>query len=202
MGRSELASTFTKLALWSQTQFRRIIYLDADTMVLRNLDHLFDLPKDVTFAAAPELGFPDTFNSGMMALTPSKAIFNDLEDLAARGETLDGGDQGVLSIYYSQKGKGQSWHRLSFLYNLELYKKSRLNMPAVQYYRAKLSVVHFIGKAKPWTLTAEDLEGDGSAYSISYKEMVEMWWGSEEKVDRASRKEMLKEEDSGVAFET
>ena len=64
MGRPELAATFTKLALWSQTQFRRIVYLDADMMVLKNLDGLFDidLPKS-SVAAVPELGFPDTFNS-------------------------------------------------------------------------------------------------------------------------------------------
>jgi glycogenin glucosyltransferase len=36
MGRPDLSATFTKIALWQQTQFRKIIYLDADTLPLRS----------------------------------------------------------------------------------------------------------------------------------------------------------------------
>ena len=66
MGRPDLLHTFTKIALWRQTQYSKIVYLDADMVVLQNLDHLFQL--DVPFAAAPDIGWPDAFNSGFMML--------------------------------------------------------------------------------------------------------------------------------------
>ncbi len=42
-------------------------YLDADTLPLQNLNHLFAAlaSSTVSFAAAPEVGYPDTFNSGV-----------------------------------------------------------------------------------------------------------------------------------------
>lgn len=69
-GRTDLDMAMTKLQLWSLTRFSRVIYLDADTLPLQNLDHLFtELPSTIfPFAAAPELGYPDTFNSGVSFL--------------------------------------------------------------------------------------------------------------------------------------
>ncbi len=66
-GRTDLQMTMTKLQLWSLTSFSRVLYLDADTLPLCNLDHLFTAlpPAMFPFAAAPELGYPDTFNAGV-----------------------------------------------------------------------------------------------------------------------------------------
>lgn len=50
MGRLDLNATFTKIHLWRLTQFRKIVYLDADTVALRAPDELFDL--DVDFAVS------------------------------------------------------------------------------------------------------------------------------------------------------
>ena len=38
------AQSLTKLHLFGLTQYKRLIYLDADGLVLRNMDHLFSLP--------------------------------------------------------------------------------------------------------------------------------------------------------------
>ncbi len=67
IGRPDLHATLTKIQLWSLTQYSRVLYLDADTLPLQNLDHLFTAlpPSSVPFAAAPELGYPDTFNAGV-----------------------------------------------------------------------------------------------------------------------------------------
>ena len=167
MSRPDLLATFTKIALWQQTQFRKIVYLDADTLPLRAPDELFDLT--VPFAAAPEIGFPDCFNSGVMVLQPNSQIYMQLLDLAIQGTSFDGGDQGLLNIYFN------NFHRLSFTYNVELYQLYRLYMPAIKHYMQKLTVVHFIGKDKPW-----DVRGrkpvDDSAYATFYCQLVEMWW--------------------------
>ena len=46
MDRLDLNATFTKINLWKQTQFRKILYVDADVVSLRAPDELFDLDSD------------------------------------------------------------------------------------------------------------------------------------------------------------
>jgi glycogenin glucosyltransferase len=167
MGRPDLLATFTKIALWHQTQFRKIVYLDADTLPLRALEELFDIVAP--FAAAPEIGFPDCFNSGVMVLEPSAEIHQQLLELAVQGTSFDGGDQGLLNIFF------KDFYRLSFMYNVELYRTYRLYMPAMRHYIEKLSVVHFIGKDKPWDLRGKE-PVDESAYAGFYYEQLEKWW--------------------------
>lgn len=168
MRRPDLASTFTKITLWQQTQFRKIVYLDADTLPLQVPEELSDL--EVPFAAAPELGFPDCFNSGVMMLQPSQETFKALRSLAADGTSFDGGDQGLLNEYFHE------FHKLSFMYNLELHRVYRLYMPAILHYRDDLKIAHFIGKDKPWNLKRGSPPCDDSTYSRFYAELVERWW--------------------------
>src|SRR5688500_14587575 len=108
MGRPDLAFALTKIALWRQIQFRKIVYLDADVVALRALDELFDL--DVDFAAAPDVGWPDAFNTGVMVIKPDMGDYWALKTMAAAGDSFDGADQGLLNQYY----QGRPWHRLSF----------------------------------------------------------------------------------------
>ncbi len=42
LGRPELGSTFTKLHAFNLTQYQRCVFLDADTVVLQNVDDMFD----------------------------------------------------------------------------------------------------------------------------------------------------------------
>jgi glycogenin len=203
IGRPDLHTTLTKIQLWSLTQFRRVLYLDADTLVLQSLDHLLDgLPENIDFAAAPELGYPDTFNAGMMLLTPKQQTYDELRYFAQVHESYDGGDQGLLNVFFGdgtrghpaeeilashqmtegQRGTGEryrhNWFRLSFTYNMEMHKVFRLNIPAVLRYRNEHKVLHFIGKDKPWHFEEGKIEmpEDASPYFKFYAEMVGKWW--------------------------
>lgn len=109
-GRKDLAASLTKLHLFRLTQYDKIIFLDADTLVCRPLSQLFDLPQP--FAAAPDSGWPDAFNSGVMVATPNERTFKDLIKMMDERGSWDGGDQGLLNDYFSD------WHRLSFTYNV------------------------------------------------------------------------------------
>ncbi|KAL8348723.1 hypothetical protein RB598_001815 [Gaeumannomyces tritici] len=116
MGRPDLAATLTKLHLWSLTQFERVLYLDADTLVLRSLDPLLLLqPPPPTppggLAASPELGFPDCFNSGVMLLAPDAGTHAALLRLAARTASFDGGDQGLLNMFFGDGPHAQQHHQ-------------------------------------------------------------------------------------------
>ncbi len=40
--RLELGVTFTKIQVWTLTRFDKCVFLDADTLVLSNIDDLFE----------------------------------------------------------------------------------------------------------------------------------------------------------------
>ncbi|KAF3402914.1 Glycogenin-1 [Talaromyces pinophilus] len=202
IGRADLHTTLTKLNLWTLSRYERILYLDADTLVLSNLDHLFLLLSHVTFAASPELGFPDCFNSGVMLLKPNLTIFNDLTRLVEEIESFDGGDQGILNLYFSDGTRGHpmqqlltekenigctihSWYRLSFTYNMEMHKVYRMYIPAVRRYQHEHKVLHFIGKEKPWHFPNGEVDHveNASAYYLFYGEMVKRWWDVHRQVE-------------------
>ena len=66
---------FVKLRLW-QLPYQRVVFIDADALVLRPIDRLFDYPE---FSAAPNVyaGLADfrRLNSGVFAARPSEATF-------------------------------------------------------------------------------------------------------------------------------
>ncbi|KAL6166251.1 glycogenin glucosyltransferase [Exserohilum turcicum] len=162
MGRPDLAFTFTKIALWRQTQFRKLVYLDADVVALRALDELFDI--EASFAAAPDIGWPDAFNSGVMVITPDMGEYWALQTMAATGDSFDGADQGLLNQYFEHR----PWQRLKFTYNCTPNAEYQWE-PAYRYYKRDIAAVHFIGKNKPWS-------GHHPGGSGVYGELVARWW--------------------------
>lgn len=162
MGRPDLSFAFTKVALWRQTQFRKIVYLDADVVALRALDELFDIEAD--FAAAPDIGWPDAFNSGVMVIKPDMGEYWSLHTMAAAGESFDGADQGLLNQYYEHR----PWQRLKFTYNCTPNAEYQWE-PAYRYYKRDISAVHFIGKDKPWS-------NNRTAGHGVYGELLARWW--------------------------
>ncbi|EFX01305.1 glycosyl transferase, family 8 [Grosmannia clavigera kw1407] len=163
MNRPDLHSAFTKIHLWNQTQFRKIVYIDADVVAYRAPDELFDLPN--AFAAAPDIGWPDLFNTGVMVITPDVGEYNTLLEKAQNGISFDGADQGLLNIHF----KG-NFHRLSFTYNVTPSAHYQY-LPAYNHFRSSINMVHFIGTNKPW------VQGRGvSTGSTAYDEMVGQWW--------------------------
>lgn len=88
------AMTFTKLRAFGLSDFDKVVLLDADTVVLRNIDDLFERPN---FAAAPDFFLPDRFNSGVMVIEPSASLFARLHDALRNAGSYDGGDQGFLN---------------------------------------------------------------------------------------------------------
>ena len=162
MQRPDLASTFTKIALWRQTQFERIIYLDADVVVLRAPDELFT--HDASFAAVPDIGWPDCFNSGVLSLRPNIGDYYALLALAQRGISFDGADQGLLNMHF------HDWQRLSFTYNCTPSGHYQY-VPAYRHFQSTISMVHYIGHDKPW-----DVGREAKGAAGVYEELLGRWW--------------------------
>lgn len=163
MGRRDLHSAFTKINLWRQTQFRKIVYVDADMVAYRAPDELFALPH--AFSAAPDIGWPDIFNTGLMVLTPNMGDYYAMMAMAQRGISFDGADQGLLNMYFKN-----NFNRLSFTYNVTPSAHYQY-VPAYKHFQSSINLVHFIGAEKPW------VQGrDTSTGSSPFDQMVGRWW--------------------------
>ena len=162
MHRPDLISTFTKIALWRQTQFSRLVYIDADVVALRAPDELFNDKSD--FAAVPDIGWPDCFNSGVLALKPNTGDYYALLALAQRGISFDGADQGLLNMHF------RDWHRLSFTYNCTPSGNYQY-VPAYRHFQSTINMVHYIGDNKPWVVGRESKGATGV-----YEELLGRWW--------------------------
>ncbi len=106
---------FAKLRAWQLTEFDKVVLLDADTLVLQNIDELFLRPY---FAAAPDFLMPDRFNSGVMVLDPSEETFARMVEVLDKAPTYDGGDQGFLNTFFADWFAMPVAHRLPAGYNL------------------------------------------------------------------------------------
>lgn len=117
MKRPELGVTLTKIHCWSLTQYKKCVFLDADTLVIKNSDELFERNE---LSAVPDIGWPDCFNSGVFVYAPSLETFNSLVQLIASEGSFDGGDQGLLNTYFSDWFSSDASKHLSFIYNMTL----------------------------------------------------------------------------------
>lgn len=149
LGRPELGKTFTKVKLWSLDKYDKVLYLDADTLPLLPSDNAtsvadllrLEFPQDKVIAA-PDSGFPDIFNSGVLLLKPNQKTYDDLVALVKESAdnpdvSFDGADQGLLNQYFNSqpdwvvqllsKDKANveqrqnidnNWIKLPFLYNV------------------------------------------------------------------------------------
>jgi glycogenin glucosyltransferase len=145
-GRADLGITFTKLHCWRLTQYEKCVFLDADTLVIQNSDELFERPE---IAAAPDIGWPDCFNSGVFVFEPSVETYRKLLQFAVTHGSFDGGDQGLLNEYFNNWWELSAEHRLPFIYNVSraiIYTYA----PALKRFADKIKIVHFLGKEKPW----------------------------------------------------
>ena len=97
LNRPELGVTFTKLHAWRLVRFDKCVFLDADTLVLYNVDELFEREE---LSAAPDVGWPDCFNSGVFVFKPSLETFERLLELAISEGSFDGNFFSKLSCVY------------------------------------------------------------------------------------------------------
>jgi alpha-N-acetylglucosamine transferase len=132
---------FCKLRLW-QLPYDRVVFLDADTLVLRNIDRLFDYPE---FSAAPNvyetLADFHRLNSGVFTARPAQATFDAMcARLDTPGAFWPRTDQSFLQSYFPQ------WHGLPVFDNMLQY--VWFNLPELWDWTA-INVLHFQYE-KPW----------------------------------------------------
>ncbi len=132
---------FVKLRLW-QLDYDRVVFLDADTLALRNIDRLFDYPE---FCAAPNvyesLSDFHRLNSGVFTARPRPATFEAmLARLDRPGAFWRRTDQTFLQDFFPD------WHGLPITMNMLQY--VWFNLPGLWNWES-IRVLHYQYE-KPW----------------------------------------------------
>jgi len=154
--RSDLKEKFAVLHVWAMVIYDTVLFLDADTLVVKSLDSLLNLDlqnksigvtKDIR-----ERKWVSTFNSGVLLLHPSLEEYKRLRDLLTSGIVFEYimSDQGFLNEVYKN-----DWHEIGFVNNanLALYKFQRKFWD--EHSLEQINVIHYTMK-KPWKCKAND----------------------------------------------
>lgn len=101
---SRLNNNYSKVRLWQLTSYSKVVYYDSDFLILRDHDDLCHLSSGVA-AVENYSSFKDKFtgdfNSGMLAITPSFEVFEELYNYSQTKKTPTGGDQPMLNKFFS-----------------------------------------------------------------------------------------------------
>lgn len=147
---------YSKLHIFNQTQFEKMVFLDADMLILRNIDGLFGRPHMSAVNSGgmlPSRASWIDLNSGLLVVTPSSALFNDMLSKVGNieGEKA-GGDQAFLHSYLPKWPEQKELH-LDHGYNIfhtDLDEYHRLFDYGFEPDQKSIYVLHFVGEVKPW----------------------------------------------------
>lgn len=152
--------TLTKYEIFRMTDFDKIVFVDADMYVLKNLDHLFDLPHRTAAVDGEYFNlWPDKpfFNAGLMIIEPNEDEYNQLIDYTNNYavNTFDSkkslADQELLNEFWSDWAEKEDLH-LSKYYNIFAPYTQEEQVDDV---KENGYCVHFIGR-KPWRAFSKD----------------------------------------------
>lgn len=149
--------TFTKLNIFAMTDWDRLVFVDADAILLQNIDELFAIDE---FAAAPDFGIElhhERFNSGVLCCQPVPGLFDTMMQRSRSITSYDGGDQGFLNVFFEKP------RMLDYRYNT--LKRLYVHHPNL-FDWSEIKVLHYVGQ-KPWTALA--------AGSDEYAPLVDVW---------------------------
>lgn len=169
--------TLSKLYCFSLFDFEKIVFLDADVVVLDNIENLFECPSISASIAGnfyPGNENWSELNSGVMVIDPNPDLFNKLIETLNSNTSYpsDFSDQTIINRTFPD------WSS-----NLNLHLHHRYNMPSIylNYYLSTeckslsttnisiskyVSIVHYWGLPKPWNLDKNKVEYNSHAAKI------------------------------------
>ncbi|KAG6474156.1 UDP-glucuronate:xylan alpha-glucuronosyltransferase 1-like [Zingiber officinale] len=164
---------YSKFRLWQLTEYDKVIFIDADLLVLRNIDFLFGMPEIAATGNDATL-----FNSGVMVVEPSECTFRLLMEHVHEITSYNGGDQGYLNEIFTW------WHRvprhMNFLKHFwegdtEATKAKKTRLLAAE--SPGIYVLHYLG-LKPWLCFRDyDCNWNSILYrSFASDEAHATWW--------------------------
>jgi alpha-N-acetylglucosamine transferase len=152
-------NSFSKLAVMSLSEYEKLVYVDSDMLVIRNIDELFVLPHMSAVVAGKS--YPGNehwkdMNSGIMVIEPNENHYNDLIGCISAIEKSTNnkayGDQEVFGYYYkwAERRELEISERYNVLaYYADYYVQNQKRILGSE----KIKVIHFVGPVKPWART-------------------------------------------------
>lgn len=146
--------TFDKLLVFGLEEYDKLVFIDSDMLVLKNLDHLFDCPH--LSACCDGQYCKGDLNSGLMVIEPTKdemEMSRILSCISAVVHNPQFGDQDIIRLAYPQWKTCQELH-LPEQYNLffenAARKKKESGYDIADNADMPIYIIHFIGYDKPW----------------------------------------------------
>ncbi|KAH7849254.1 hypothetical protein Vadar_015286 [Vaccinium darrowii] len=163
---------YSKFRLWQLTDYDKIIFIDADIIILRNLDFLFNFPQISAVGNDNSI-----FNSGIMVIEPSNCTFEFFMNRTNDVVSYNGGDQGFLNEVFVW------WHRLprrvNYLKNFWANTSGEANMKNQMFGSdpPKLYSIHYLG-LKPWQCYRDyDCNWDIAKQRVYASDVAhQRWW--------------------------
>lgn len=162
------AGVFEKLLVFSLCQFDKIVYIDSDILVIKNIDHLFEKLHMSAVIADKYPGNEQCvdLNAGLIVIEPEPDLTDRLIALlpeafeqekqwrTAAGRPLSMGVQSVINMFWCD------WITMD---ELHLDGKYNVVINYLDYYFREwdykwrgsdgIHVLHFLGEVKPWMTT-------------------------------------------------
>ena len=146
--------TLSKLEIFKLVEYNKIVFLDTDIMLLKNIDHLFEC-EHMTAALDGEYFniWPNNphFNAGCLVIEPNKEEYDKIIDFTMKFDTSKAqqngciADQEILNEYFSDWVEKENLH-LNKYYNIFAPYVEEEYLEDV---RENAYFIHFIGR-KPW----------------------------------------------------
>lgn len=199
---------FSKLRVWELVEYTKVVQMDSDMVVLKNIDELFRLPE-ITASAMSDTDEKIIFferagvklsdyirlqgldsprllpgwsglNSGIVVLKPSLETFHDMmQQLSQYPKRVCCPSQEFIYNYFEQQG---GFFRLPLVYNTRRLSNLDIGDPRqLKLLLPQAKVFHYVFHVKPWSIPPGEQRVD----------FVEHWWKLSEEVDKFLIKEGL-----------
>ena len=158
---SHWTNTFDKLSIFELTQFDKIVYLDSDMYIRKNIDSLFmknHMSAVQNRKYGPSATVPYEPVSALLVIEPRKGMLEIFKDiLFNKLDNLDAiGDQDIIQAYFSDWKNHTDLH-LDIKYNVFFtYLDYYLNF--CDYKLDDICVFHFILSKKPWDFSLNNID--------------------------------------------
>lgn len=150
----KLQSTYFKLDVFNMSEYKKVVFIDSDVLILRNIKSLFECPAPFAAVKAYDSGrdlMRRDINSGVFVVNDvhlTEQVYVELLRIARSGHRMP--DQSTINIYFRD--------RIEFLDKTFNVEKRMLHTKNFKAILQNMKILHFVGE-KPWqkkTLAREE----------------------------------------------
>ena len=143
--RFHTAKLYSKLNLWGLQEYDALLYMDVDTLMLRECSRVFTVHYPAMLRSNHELAavrdrpavLERNFNAGVLLVIPRRPVHNLIARINDTHHEKSWAEQGLLNVLYKDR-----FYELSYIYNANLVSK-RDEPELWEKYRNRIAIVHY-----------------------------------------------------------